>query len=140
MKENGLIRLVVALALSLMAVGCDWVRSFALGEHRQIVHKYPLLTLAWNPPLSDIPNRSLEVIGYQIYYREHGNYSWRLLGEVPASANPEFTLNKSELGPGVFDFAVSSVTESGSISPLHSSLDSNADPVSGWYVLWAESE
>jgi len=132
--------LAAALVLTVSASGCDWIRSITLGEHMQIVHKYPKLTLAWDPPLSDIPNRPSEVASYQIYCREHGTSYWRLLGEIPASSHPEYTVEHRQLGNGLFDFAVRAVTTSGQASPLHSSLDSSADPVSGWYVLWAQSD
>ena len=140
MKALRLLGLAAALAFTVTAGGCDWIRSITLGEHMQIVQKYPKLTLAWDPPLSGIPNRQSEVVNYQIYYREHGTDYWRFLAEIPATPHPEYTVEHRQLGNGLFDFAVSAVTKSGQASPLHSSLDSSADPISGWYVLWAQSD
>jgi hypothetical protein len=131
--------LAAALVLTGSAAGCDWIRSITLGEFMQLVHKSSRLTLAWDPPLSDIPNRPSEVASYQIFCREHGSFYWRFLGEVQASPNPEYTVEHGQLGDGLFDFAVRAVTVSGQASALHTSLDSSADPVSGWYVLWAQS-
>jgi hypothetical protein len=106
----------------------------------EILHKSTELTLAWDPPITDIPNRPTEVAAYKIYCREHGTSDWRLLGEVPASRHPEFTVEYDQLGDGFFDFAVRAITVEGRASPLHTSLDSNADPVSGWHVLWVGSQ
>jgi hypothetical protein len=105
----------------------------------QIVHKSPSLTLAWDPPLSDILNRPTEVISYQLYCREHGTPYWRFLGEIPASPHPEYCVQHSQIGDGSFDFAVRSVEKNGRASALHTSLDSSADPMSGWYVFWVQS-
>ena len=106
----------------------------------QILHKSMELTLAWDPPLTDIPNRPTEVAAYQIYCREHGTSYWRLLAEIPAAPHPEYTVEFERVGHGLFDFAVRAISVEGAASPLHSSLDGNADPVSGWYVLWVGSE
>lgn len=140
MKATSLIKLVVSVTLMLLITGCNWIRSISLGEHAPIVHKYQQLTLAWDPPLSDSPSRPTEVVAYQIYYRNHNDFYWRLLSEVKASSHPEYTLKRGELGTGIFDFAVCAIAADGSSSPLHTSLDSNADPVSGWYLIWAESD
>ena len=120
--------------------GCDWLKRITFGESMQILQKSTELTLAWDPPLTDIPNRPTEVATYQIYCREHGTSHWRLLGEVPASRHPEFTVDHERIGNGLFDFAVRAISVEGRASPLHTSLDSNADPISGWYVLWVGSQ
>ena len=45
-----------------------------------------------------------------------------------------------ELGDGLFDFAVRAISVEDRASPLHCSTESNADPVSGWHVLWVGSQ
>ncbi len=120
--------------------GCKWLKLISFGESMQILHKSSQLTLAWDPPLTDIPNRPTEVETYQIYCREHGTSQWEILGEVPASTHPEYTVDHDLLGDGLYDFAIRAITQSGQASPLHSSLDSNADPVCGWYVFWVNTE
>jgi hypothetical protein len=120
--------------------GCNWLKLITFGESMEILHKSYELTLAWDPPLTDISNRPTEVAAYQIYCREHGTSYWRYLGEVPASRHPEFTVDYERVGDGLFDFAVRAISVEGRASPLHTSLDSNADPVSGWYVLWVGSQ
>jgi hypothetical protein len=120
--------------------GCNWLKRITFGESMQIIHKSAKLILAWDPPKTDITNSSTEVEVYQIYYREHGHSYWRLLGEVPASRHPEITVTHEQVGNGLFDFAVRAITVDGRASPLHSSLDTNANPISGWYVLWIGSQ
>jgi hypothetical protein len=138
-KATSFLVLAAALLLAISATGCDWIRSIALFDSMQVEYKSPKLTLAWDPPPSDIPDLPTEVIRYQIYCREHGTSGWRFLGELPAASHPEYTVEHSQLGDGLFDFAVRDITKDGRASPLHTSLDSNADPVSGWYVLWVQS-
>jgi len=121
-------------------VGCDLLKRFSLGESMQMVHRSTRLTLAWDPPITDIPNRPTEVAAYQIYYREHGTQYWRFLGEIAASRHPEYTIDFQRVGNGLFDFAVRAITVEGRASSLHTSLDSDADPISGWHVLWVGSQ
>ena len=130
----------IIFSLAISTSGCNWLKRITFGESMEILHKSYELTLAWDPPLTDIPNRPTEVAAYQIYYREHGTSYWSFLGEVPASGHPEFSVDYERIGSGVFDFAVRAITVEGRVSPLHTSLDSNADPVSGWYVLWVGSQ
>ena len=110
---------MAALVLTVSASGCDWIRSIALGDSMQIVQKSPKLTLAWDPPLSDIPNRPTEVASYQIYCREHGTSYWRFLGEISATSHPEYTVEHSQLGDGLFDFAVRAVTDGADVPSAH---------------------
>ncbi len=119
---------------------CNWLKRLTFGESMEILHKSSELTLAWDPPLADIPNRPTEVEKYQVYYREHGTLDWRFLGEAPASPHPEYTVEHRLLGDGQYDFAIRAITQSGQASLLHSSLDSSADPVCGWYVFWVNTE
>lgn len=116
--------------------GCDWLKRLTLGESMQIVHKSDTLTLAWDPPATDIPDRPTEVEAYQVYCREHGTSYWRFLAEIPASRNPEYTIDHEYLGNGLYDFAVRAITVEGRASALHTSLDNSADPISGWHVFW----
>jgi hypothetical protein len=140
-KATSLLGLAAALLLSVSATGCNLMLFKNMGDSgsRQLVHKSSKLTLAWDRPRSDIPNRPTEVTNYQIYFREHGTPYWSLLAEIPASAHPEYTVEHERLGNGVFDFAVRSIAKDGRVSTLHTSLDSTADPITGWYVMWAQS-
>ncbi len=62
------------------------------------------------------------------------------MGSINSSDNPYFTVKHSDVGDGVYVFAVSTVGEGGGQSPLHTSLDYTADPISGWYVWWMKNE
>ena len=50
------------------------------------------------------------------------------------------TIDHSDLGDGSYDFAVSSISEFGIESDLHTSLDYTAVPIGGWYILWVRSD
>ena len=135
-KVNRIVLLGIIISLAVTSAGCNWLKRITLGESMQILHKSTELTLAWDPPLTDIPNRPTEVAAYQIYSREHGTSYWRFLGEIPASRHPEFTIEHESVGNGLYDFAVRAITVEGRASALHTSLDNSADPVSGWHVFW----
>lgn len=130
---------LIIFSVCLLLCGCGWP-TFKPAEYIQIIHKSAQLTLAWHPPLTDITGRPTEVGSYRIYYREHGTFYWYVLDEAPASENPQYTVEHEQIGNGRYDFAVSSVTVGWQVSPVHSSLDSSADPMSGWYVFWVKSE
>jgi hypothetical protein len=86
-------------------------------------------TLSWDPSSGD-------VAGYKVYFRIHGSTEWVLLGNVPAGSEPEMVVLHSTLGDGEYDFAVAAVDSSGHASSLASSLDTTADPSTGWYLQW----
>lgn len=73
---------------------------------------------------------------YRIYYREHGTWSWILLGSTGSGEILDFTVDTGILDYGVYDFAVSSVAGSEE-SELHTSMDDTALPATGWYVSWS---
>ncbi len=143
MKKIKLVKIYIfttaIFSACLFLSGCG-LPTFKLAEYNQVMQKSAQLTLAWDPPLTDITGMPTEVDSYRIYYREHGTFYWRILGEAPANENPQYTVEHEQLGDGLYDFAVRAVTVSGQVSPLHSSLDSSADPMSGWYVFWVESD
>ena len=84
--------------------------------------------IEWDAP-------SGEVASYNIYYREHGFISWELLANVPATEN-SYTVDAPELYGLALDFAMQSVDGSGNESELHTSLDEDVDPPTGWYLFW----
>ena len=129
----------VIFSVCLFLGGCG-LPSFKPAEYNQVMQKSAQLTLAWDPPLTDITGRPTEVESYRIYYREYGTFYWRVLDEAPANENPQYTVEHEQLEDRLYDFAVRAVTVSGQESPLHSSLDNSADPMSGWYVFWVESD
>ncbi len=132
--------LVVALA-GLLLSGCLQAAFSPAGVRDSdfILFTSDKLTLAWDPPDSDIQQSGTEVVRYQVFYRQHGLSAWQLLGEVPPSENPEFTILHDRTGDGFYDFAVRATTADGNESPLLTSLDPDAFPEGGWYLMWVRS-
>ena len=97
------------------------------------------VTLTWDPPLTGAIG-ALAPAAYRVYYRLHGVGSWSFLAEVPAGESPSCMVYHKDIGNGSWDFAVRAVTAAGSASLMHTSLDSTADPLSGWYVVWIRTE
>jgi hypothetical protein len=139
-KTRTVVLVALFLLFSLGLQSCDWPARFGINEPTQLYQKSPHLVLAWNPPITDLPKTPLEVVSYQIFYRQHGDLLWSALDEVPASAKPRYTVKVGQLQDGLYDFAVRAVSANGHVSPLHSSLDESADPISGWFVLWINGQ
>ncbi len=93
-------------------------------------------TLLWDPPQDEAGNHE-QVASYNLYYREHGTYSWSSLGSAAATSAPSFEVTTALLSYGSYDFAVAAVEMDGSESEPHTSLDDDADPQTGWYVVWS---
>ncbi len=102
--------------------------------------KTSYLTIEWDPPTGVIPASPLYPHSYNIYYSEFGKSNWVLLGSSNSSDNPYFTVNHSDVGDGVYVFAVSTVSVGSGHSPLHTSLDYTADPLTGWYIWWFKND
>nr|MDA3812581.1 hypothetical protein [Spirochaetaceae bacterium] len=86
-------------------------------------------SLAWN---YDEP---ATIQSYKLYYKANEDIEWILLDTIPATV-PIFEVEHATIGDGSWDFGVSSVDLLGNESEIHSSLDFNADPTTGWYLLW----
>jgi len=87
-------------------------------------------TIVWDPdPMSGIPDE------YKMYFRNRGDKLWNLLSEVSPNTEPSFTISQDNLSFGIYEFAVSAVSE-GVESDLHTSLDNTANPGTGWFVDW----
>lgn len=120
--------------------GCKLGLIAKTSESLEIVVKGESFTLAWDPGGPEIPNDPNFVVRYNIYYRNHGSYYWRFLMKIESSGNPECLITDKEIDYGRYDFAVSAINEQGETSALHSSLDSSANPFSGWYINWLGSK
>jgi hypothetical protein len=120
------------VALLLLFFGC---RLPTTNTAAPIVYREESLTLEWDAPTVDFSG-TLAIAGYQVYYRLHGQQAWTLLKEVPARSGSQLLIHHSQLGDGLFDFAVNAVNALGQPSGKHSSLDTDAEPFGGWYVLW----
>ena len=89
-----------------------------------------VVVLLWDAP-------STPVYSYNVYYREHETQEWNLLATVPATEFPEYAVTAVDLKGKLLDFAVTSIDAYGNESGIHSSLDQDADPPTGWYLHWA---
>jgi hypothetical protein len=75
----------------------------------------------------------VECDGYRIYHRVRGATDWLYFGAIGPVT--EIIINDSMLGYGEYEFAVTAIDD-GSESAFHTSLDADADPTTGWYLIW----
>jgi hypothetical protein len=110
--------------------GGDLTSGAALGaDPRPIASDSTQVILAWDPPPSAVTT-------YRLLFRIHGTNEWYSLAQMPADPEPEFPVGRAEIGGGAFDFGVKAVNAEGAESPLHFSLETTAQPDSGWYLIW----
>ena len=115
------------------------VRSFTLAiPVTPLIKRSDDIVLAWDPPAPqfDREGELIPVESYNVYYRDHGDIDWVMLGSTLAVDNPEFTVYHSALDNGEYDFAVSAVGLDDLESALHTSIDRDAYPAGGWYLIW----
>ena len=86
--------------------------------------------LAWDPPAD-----ASEIDSYRVYARPRGEYQWESLSEVQAGDTPTLTVTQSLLTYGTWEFAVTAVA-GGVESDLHTSMDDDAMPATGWFLEW----
>jgi hypothetical protein len=111
-----------------------------LREATSVASSAKSITLEWDPPADAPPFGPLAVAGYKVYVRHHGSTEWRPCGLVPAGEHPHVELLHADLRDGHFDFAVTTISQAGAESPLHSSLDAETSPFGGWYLVWTRGE
>ena len=85
-------------------------------------------TLMWD---DDDPG----VVEYRLYYRPSGATAWLMLAEEIEATH--ITITTSMLAHGEYEFAVSAVDGGGEESSPHTSLDPDARPAGGWYLIWS---
>ncbi len=127
--------LVVFIIFSLSS--CKFIANmdFHFGP-TEIVVNQQFFSLQWDFPGVDPEIDQLDASSFRIYYREHGTFKWYYLSEIPSSNEGSFFISEEQLDYGVYDFAVSYINKEGMESELHTSLDSSANPISGWYINW----
>ena len=90
------------------------------------------VTLAWDPPPS-------AVASYRVLFRIHDTTDWySLTDELPAEPVPQLTVQHGDVGSGIFDFGVIAVNAESAESALHMSLETTAQPDTGWYLVWED--
>jgi hypothetical protein len=96
-----------------------------------LVSEQPQVTLAWDPPETAVES-------YKLLFRAHGTNDWYLLGQIQAEPNPQYVINHADVGDGVFDFGVTAANSQGHESSMHTSMDTTAQPDTGWYLVWQQ--
>ena len=87
------------------------------------------VTLAWDPPPSPVQT-------YKLFFRIHDTSTWySLLPDVTAGPSPEYTVQYDDVRSGIFDFGVKAVNEDAE-SNMHISVETTAQPDTGWYLVW----
>ena len=75
----------------------------------------------------------------KLFFRIHDTAGWYSLVEgVAADPAPEYTVQHSALGSGIFDFGVVAVNAESAESSMHVSLQTTAEPETGWYLVWGD--
>ena len=108
-------------------------------EPMQILSHAEYIVLEWVPPSINEKSEFLNVESYMLYYRKVYNGGWVFLGEAPPAKILNYTVYHSDLGDGLFEFAVRAVYSNTLKSSLHTSSDQYADPLGGWFLLWIRS-
>lgn len=100
------------------------------------------IVLAWDPPPPqfDYYGEPVSIDSYRVYYRNHGDKVWILLDEIIAGDEPEYTVYYTDFGNGTYEFAVNAIGENDLESELHRSIDQDAYPEGGWYLIWEKSD
>ena len=98
----------------------------------EIPIKSETFSLAWDPPASAPVGKA--IVSYNIYVRARGASTWEEVASTEAAENPSLQLSVADIGIGLWEFAVSTVTDAGEESEYHSSIDHTADPITGWYI------
>ena len=135
MKRTLALSVLLFLSLLLAFQGCEFTQFEPSGN----IITAESIRIAWDPPIVT-NDTQVPVIAYKVYYRFHGMVDWILLDLITAEQNPGYTIYHREFGNGSYDFAVQSVSSDIRQSNLHSSLDFDADPLGGWYVIWMRFE
>ena len=90
------------------------------------------VTLAWDPPPSSIQ-------AYKLFFRIHDTSSWlSLIDNLPADPSPQYTVQHIAVGDGIFDFGVKAVNAEAAESNMHISVETTAQPDTGWYLVWEQ--
>jgi hypothetical protein len=118
---------------------CDHTQPNAPIVNQPVVAVSPgdTLTLTWDPPKGSPAGASIE--RYELFYRQHAatDSGWTFLsGSVGAVAQPSRVVIKTEIGSGLFDFAVRSVFSNGEKSDFLTNLESSVYYRGGWYLSW----
>jgi len=145
-KKGKVFSVAVSLVLLLIASGCPMYMTAAFLHDKAADEKGndeelgadPIgiqnadaeITLAWDPPPDSVQ-------AYKLFFRIHDTATWYSLADgLPADPAPEYTVQRGSVGNGLFDFGVKAVDSASAESEMHSSLETTAQPDTGWYLIW----
>ena len=111
-------------------ISIDFPELNKVGERIEITGEE--FTITW-----DTDSEGSTIDYYQIYYRIRGTEEWIFLAEAEQAYEPSLLIHTGLLDYGVYEFAVTSVSY-GEESEMHTSMDDDALPITGWYVAWSE--
>lgn len=95
-----------------------------------IVVESDSFVLAWNDDNTE------PAASYTVFYRSHGTEAWNKLTDIVPADGFQIEVDESLLPRGEWDFGVTSSFNSGDSSAMHTSLEAEAIPSSGWYLVW----
>ena len=107
------------------------------------------LQLEFSPPFNEVTKKLNVTFEFdkkltlneliEFFGQKYGKKLWIYIADIPADDEPEYTVHHENLGDGIYEFAVCTISAKGQSSPLHASTDHNAEPFAGWYVFWLNS-
>jgi hypothetical protein len=127
---------IVFLVILISVLGVFFYSCQYTAKPQQITVHNDTITLSWDLPDFSALEAISPIVSYKVFYRRHGDFLWLLIAEIEAKERLEYTLNHDDIGDGLYEFAVSAINEKNCMSMLHTSIDQNASPFGGWYVLW----
>lgn len=133
--------LLTAVVTPVVLTGCPvMVAMFGEPGPLPITIDQERITLGWDSSSDAIAHTESAVESFNFYYRDRGTRDWSFVSAVAAGEDPTFTLVADSIlgdrSSGEFEFGVSSVTRRGEESRIHSSIDFDARPRGGWYIIW----
>jgi hypothetical protein len=90
------------------------------------------VTLAWDPAPSSVAT-------YKVFFRIHDTSTWYSLTDtLTADPAPQYTVQHSDVDNGIFDFGVVAVNAESAASRMHMSVETTAQPDTGWFLVWED--
>jgi hypothetical protein len=120
-----------AVAFKYAEAGDDPGKGQSLGDDpTEVQSASSQVTLGWDPPPSAVE-------AYKLFFRIHNTTDWYTLADdLPAVPAPEYTVLHADIGSGMFDFGVIARDAEAHESSMHMSLETSAQPDSGWFLIW----
>ena len=132
--------LFLSILLVFLIAGCELSLDFLydeIGATPVIIARDSFL-LGWEAEDPDIPDLPSALHHFNIYTRELHSKRWILLKET-AGFKLMTTLSVVEMGGyGSYELGIAEVLNNGTVEEIHSSMDFDARPAGGWYLIATE--